>query len=404
MLIGIDKVKIKLAYVIHLFPHGQTDIVNELCALEEAGVDTTIIAVRERLDMNQVRVPFRSRFPILYIESRGKKLSKFDFMLGHLRACFRYPCRYIKTACIAARFKGANFKLAGPLFEALKEVDPDLVYTPWAWSFSGSAMYASVVLDVPFIFAVRGTEIFPPDLNFHYRAQVAKKILTVSEGYARILREKFGIPDGRLVVIRPCLGPTDFLSGVAPPQKEINGPLRLLNIATLRDVKRHSDLVKVARLLKDKGLDYELRICGDGPEKGKIEELIEELSVKDYVKLLGHLRQDKLVAQLQWCDIYVHTSESESFGFALIEAGASGRPIVAYDARGGIRESVISGKSAVLVRVGDIETLAEEIVRLSEDDDLRLSMGTIGREFVREKFSSFDRFAGDFVNTLLEAL
>jgi glycosyltransferase involved in cell wall biosynthesis len=291
-----------------------------------------------------------------------------------------------------------NFKIASSITKILEKVKPDIVYAPWCWSFCGSAMYACRILGIPFVFCVRGTDIFPPERNFILRVKTAKMIITLSEGYSEILVNEFGVPACKIRVIRPCLGPINF-KNIPKARKEISGPLRLLNISTLRPVKRHIDLLKCCKILREEGINFELRICGDGPDREKIRAQIKNFLLEDRIFLMGHLPQEELIEHFKWCDIYVHTSESESFCFAVVEAQASSRPVIAYDAKGGLRQSIINNGTAILVPLGDYRKLAEEIMRLRNNADLREKLASQGRKFVEKEFS-FERFSAEFIDAL----
>lgn len=88
--------------------------------------------------------------------------------------------------------------------------------------------------------------------------------------------------------------------------------------------------------------------------------------------------------------VLVHTSWTESFGMALVEAMSCGVPVIAHDLEG-MREVVIDGVTGFLVRPGDISMLAERIALLLDDPALRDHMGRAGRSLVQERFNMASR-------------
>jgi len=84
--------------------------------------------------------------------------------------------------------------------------------------------------------------------------------------------------------------------------------------------------------------------------------------------------------------VFVQPSFSEAFGMPVAEAMASGLPVVAARV-GGIPEAVVNGKTGLLVESGDATALAEAILRLFEDEDLRKSMGKAAHKRAVNTFS-----------------
>jgi glycosyltransferase involved in cell wall biosynthesis len=174
-----------------------------------------------------------------------------------------------------------------------------------------------------------------------------------------------------------------------------------LYVATLRPVKRHEDLIHCCAVLRDGGVNIECRIFGDGPDREKLEYLISQLNLTAHVKLAGHVPQEKLPEQFEWSDIYVHTSKSEAFAHAILEAQASARPVVLADGIGGIRDSVVPEKTALMVPVGQPQALAKAIMGLVKNSVARLRMGQAGRKFVIRNFS-YDNFGQRFLDALFD--
>jgi glycosyltransferase involved in cell wall biosynthesis len=100
-------------------------------------------------------------------------------------------------------------------------------------------------------------------------------------------------------------------------------------------------------------------------------------------------------------DVLVCSSRFETLGIALLEAMACGLPVVSTNV-GGPREIVIEGETGFLVPPGKAEALAERILRLLEDENLRRQMGAAGRERVETRFS-LGRYAAEFSQWLESA-
>ncbi len=179
------------------------------------------------------------------------------------------------------------------------------------------------------------------------------------------------------------------------PAERIDARRETLNIADGRPI-----VTTVAKCIPQKGLDVFLRaaaavlgrhpdavfcIVGDGPMLSDLQELAESLGIAPSVRFLG-LRND-VERILQATDIFALCSLwREAFAFSLLEAMASGCPIVASRI-GAIPESVTEGEVGFLVDPGAADQFAAAICRLIEDGSLRASMSRAARERVRRFFS-----------------
>jgi glycosyltransferase involved in cell wall biosynthesis len=98
--------------------------------------------------------------------------------------------------------------------------------------------------------------------------------------------------------------------------------------------------------------------------------------------------------------LVVHTSWTESFGIALVEAQSCGVPVIAHNIEG-MREVVVDGSSGYLILPGDVDSLAARIDELLADPSLRSRMGAAGQALVRERFSMEQR-AGEYLQLYKE--
>lgn len=128
-----------------------------------------------------------------------------------------------------------------------------------------------------------------------------------------------------------------------------------------------------------------LCIIGDGPQRVEYERLASELGETARIAFMG-FRDDRL-RLMKGFDLFVLPSELEGIPRCLMEAMASGVPVVASDIPGN-RDLVLDGTTGLLFRAGDDVGLARQIARLAQDSDLRARFGEAGRRLVREKFSA----------------
>ena len=127
-----------------------------------------------------------------------------------------------------------------------------------------------------------------------------------------------------------------------------------------------------------------LRLVGDGPLKEQCRRIMDEAGMGDRLDLPG--ASDNVVAELQRLDVFVLPSRAEGISNTILEAMATGLPVVAT-AVGGNPELVEHGRSGFLVESENPRGLAEAITRYLDEADLRARHGRRGRTLVEERFS-----------------
>lgn len=158
-------------------------------------------------------------------------------------------------------------------------------------------------------------------------------------------------------------------------------------VGNLHPYKGHADLIlAVARIAEDLPQPWRLLIAGSdraGHEQ-VLRRMITELNLEQRVTLLGH--RDDIPEILAAADIHAMPSHEEGLPNSIIEAMASGLPVVASRV-GGIPELVIEGENGILVGPHDVDGFAEALLTLAHDADLRMRIGEANMGRVRTHFS-----------------
>ncbi len=191
---------------------------------------------------------------------------------------------------------------------------------------------------------------------------------------------------------------TQSLMGDPPPAPA--GRVVLLCPARLSHVKGHADLLQAVHLLVRQGRDVELWLAGEGGLEGKLREQANQLGISDRVRFLGH-RAD-VPALVRRCDIVVLASTQEVLSFALIEAQALGKPVVATRALG-IPEAVEDGATGLLCAPAQPDDLARTLLRVVDDPGLRARLGENGATRARARFA-VGRMVDEVLETYREAM
>jgi len=184
---------------------------------------------------------------------------------------------------------------------------------------------------------------------------------------------------GRWIALPPFLDAADYRTAV-PPQP---GPVRLGTVAMMRPGdKLASYRLLAAALAMLLDVDWSLTIVGDGPAGGEVAASLAPLGSR--VRSRGMLGENDIATVLSEVDLFVWPAINEAFGMALLEAQASGLPVVA-GASGGVPGIVASGDTGLLVPPGDAAAFAAAIRRLIVNNDLRVKMGVAARAKVERE-------------------
>ncbi len=165
-----------------------------------------------------------------------------------------------------------------------------------------------------------------------------------------------------------------------PPHKKIVG-----SISRFEAGKGHMELLEAAALIKSRYPDVTFLMIGDGEMMDELQARAKALDLTDCVLFTGW-RTD-IADILSKLDIFVHcpTTFIEGLGIANLEAAAMGKPSVVSD-NGGLPDAVVDGVTGFVVPPGDIEGMAEAILRLLNDGEMAAQFGRNARRMAHDSF------------------
>jgi len=159
--------------------------------------------------------------------------------------------------------------------------------------------------------------------------------------------------------------------------RQPTAPPRLIAVAMMRPGDKLASYGLLGAAMADLlDLPWSLDIVGDGAARGAVEAALAPLGAR--VRYLGALDKAAIAGALAVSDIFVWPAVNEAFGMALLEAQASGLPVVA-GASGGVAGIVASGKTGLLVPPGDVASFTAAVRRLILDGAARAAMGAAAR-------------------------
>lgn len=199
-------------------------------------------------------------------------------------------------------------------------------------------------------------------------ARAATRVITVSETSRRDLIQRYGLPEERVVAIPNGVGPQFRPASSGGQRLEQRGgrPFTVLAVGTLQPRKNLLRLVDALSIVARR-VPIRLRVVGpDGHQAAAIRERLTSSVETDVV---GWLDDDQLAAEYRSADLFVYPSIYEGFGLPVVEAMASGTPVVTTTG-GSLPE--VAGDAAIVVEPHDVAALATAIERVLQDRDLAL--------------------------------
>jgi N-acetyl-alpha-D-glucosaminyl L-malate synthase BshA len=275
--------------------------------------------------------------------------------------------------------------LTSKLVEVVKYEKLDVLHVHYAIPHASAAFMAKEILKaqgirIPYITTLHGTDVtlvgkepeYEPTISFAINQ--SDVVTSVSDSLRKETYRHFNISK-EIEVIENFVCVEKFKrteNGCKKSMFSPNGEAVLMHISNFRKVKRIQDVIKVHAMVSKK-IPTSLVLIGDGPERSTMERLARELKVEGTTFFLGKIKETEKA--LCAADIYLMTSETESFGVSALEAMAASVPVISTNT-GGIPEVNKHGETGYLSNVGDIEDMAKNTIKLLEDKKLynRISM------------------------------
>jgi glycosyltransferase involved in cell wall biosynthesis len=210
------------------------------------------------------------------------------------------------------------------------------------------------------------------ELARHYAGLDA--VVTTTEADAAVYRARMSLPGVPVLAVpnsvpEPAVPPSDGTACL------VAGAGRLVKS------KRFDLMIDAFADVAVKYPDWALRIYGGGPDRERLQGLIEDRELGGQVTLMG--AHSPIEAEFAQASIVVSASDAESFGMTLVEAMRCGVPVVSTDCPLGPAEIIRHGVDGLLVPVGDGQALAAAMLDLITDDSARRHMGEAARVSAR---------------------
>lgn len=385
----------RIAYLTSQYPAtSHTFIRREVLAVREHGIDVRTYSVRKPGEHERQTADERAEFDATWYILPPR----LDLVGAHLRGLFRNPWRYFRA-----------------LGDALRHRVPGLRALVYAVLYFGETIYLGDRLRSDGITHLHN-HFANPAGNVGY---LVSRYLGITWSITLHGISEFDYPAGQLLgaklehadfiacvshftraqamrTIAPAHWPKLFLNrcGVriddlkrATRRRDETAQLRIVCVARLSPEKGLVGLVQAFARLRERGVDAQLRILGDGPSRDDILAAIEQAGVAAHCELPGRIPETGVPVELADADIFAMTSFMEGLPVVLMEALALGLPVVA-PCVAGIPDLVEHEHTGLLFGPAHWDELTCRLERLARDPALRRRLGAAGRARVEAEFDA----------------
>jgi len=386
-----DSDRLKISYVVSLFPcWSETFILNEIIELSKNGFNIDIFSIRRDLEefIHEKARPFIAKttyinfifiapfFLLWFLRKPLIVLSFFQMVL-----CRKYNRKDIFIKYLWCVFVGCFFaKIA-----LKKEIEH--IHAHFATYPAFVAMVVSKLTGIPFTFTTHAHDIFLDKTFFREKVKAAKAVVAISNYNRQYIADycKDGV-DSKIKVIHCGIDISEYSWDERLVENNI-----IVSVGRLTKMKGFDYLIKACEVIRDR-VDFKCLIIGDGPEYRCLSQLIDGYGLKDKVFLKGVMDNSELKDVMREAKVFVLPSVwdegegQDGIPIVLMEAMASGIPVISTRISG-IPELVEDRKTGILVEPGDARILAEAIIEIMGDTQLRKKLLSNARKKVEMEFN-----------------
>jgi len=277
------------------------------------------------------------------------------------------------------KYEPYELALSSKLFDVISKYKIDVLHVHYAIPHAYAAYMAKKILNengynIPIITTLHGTDITLVGNHPFYKPAVTFSInksdivTCVSKSLMEDTREFFGITKEIKVIPNFIdIDKYDKKHNLCERNMIADGDEKIIvHVSNFRPLKRIKDVLEIFKKINEK-INSKLIMVGDGPDKKKAKEFLRKHNLKNKVIFLGETNQvDEILCS---SDLFLLPSEKESFGLAALEAMALKVPVISSNA-GGLKDLNINGNSGYTSDVGDIDSMAQNAIKILTDSSL----------------------------------
>lgn len=306
---------------------------------------------------------------------------------------------------------------------------PHLIFLSNLMSYDANGvLILSKILRIPFVIAIAGLELWHLELPHPRDRFVAKSLLrnakavcAISNFTAEQIIERSKISLKNVKAFWPGIDNTRFnrsnIDNEIIKEYGLEDKKIILTVSGLRKRKGIDNVIRALPAVIEKVSNAIYLIVGDGGEMGNLKGLVRSLNLENYVLFIGNIPNEKTPHFYNIADVFIMTSyvnyqdcvsDFEGFGLVFLEANACGVPTIAGRS-GGMVDAVLDGVTGFLVDPFDLSEIANKLVTILTDSQLRKKLGENGQRRVLRDFTlaavgqRYDKFLNQIVSKSKQA-
>jgi teichuronic acid biosynthesis glycosyltransferase TuaC len=299
-----------------------------------------------------------------------------------------------KPSCLF--FLAFSFKTLRKTIQLNKRLQFDIIHSHFADHAGFAGVITSKMLRKPFVLTAHGYDVYyNKKLGYGLGSHLLTRFLTrfilkmpdritvASEALKRHLKT-WNVDPKRVEIISNGINLDCVKNNISPP-KRFKDCQVVLTVTRLIPLKNVEYVLEAMPYVVEKFPDVQYIVVGDGPEREKLERIADKRGLANNVKFVGELKHNELPRYYSMADVFVLPSVHEGFGIVKLEAFAFGVPVIVTDG-GGAVEGVSHWENGFIVPLNQPKKLAEAIITILSNLELKESMGRRGKEIVMKEY------------------
>lgn len=376
----------KILQISHLYPAPYDRLYGiaihkQIKALTDKGCEVRVIAPTAR-----------TPFPIKYMTDKWRAYSKVPRyeIIDNVEVFYPRFVTFPKALFFASSGVRMYQGIRKLTRELRRDFDFDLIHAHMVLPDGYAGMLLSQIYDKPLVVTVQAT-----DLDITAKRSVsclqslrevftAANVISPSPRLSQVLHHIYGIiPRTIGYGIDPV---ADVYSGYSDLRYRYRGRRILVSASRLIPTKGVDLNLYALKALVGRYGDLLYLIVGDGPIRQELEQLVSDLGLKKYVEFTGQLLHRQVMEYMSICDIFTMPSWQETFGLVYIEAMAHAKSVIGVQGQG-VDGIVEHGKTGMLVKPRDVDSLVEALDFLLSHPEEARAMGERARKLVLENYT-----------------
>ena len=377
-----------IGYILNWFPQlSESFVENEIRMVREQGHPVRVFSI--------YRPPAELSAPTTLAPGAIEYRPSPGLVLMHLLAWLaRRPLPLLAETARALRLRSQTqlrgVWLSGWIATGLVRMGAQHVHAHFAHDAAAAGMVAARLTGMSFTLTVHAHELYLRTNGVCARCVAADRVITVCDyNVDQLARLCPNLNRSKVDVIYCGVDVERFSQVLRPP---LRPPAQLLSVGRLVSIKGFDLLIRAVGLLRDQGRDVICEIVGQGPLQSDLEQLRDDLGLRDWIVFRGPLLPDDIRQELSECDVFVlacridETGNRDSMPVVIKEAMATGAPVVAT--REAAVPEMVDHTVGRLAEPESPQSLAECIGELLDlSDEERHQLGRNGRRRVCERFN-----------------